>query len=864
MSFPKMPDAQVVLELYVRFLQKWRVPIWAVFLLILGLSGWGAPSFINATTQNFAAPSDSLSAKARRAVNAFYPQLEQTSDLAIFIEFANKSAPVITSPLGNFSFDFCAAAKAYDKDPDMLLNCGGYFSYEAMQKGAGAPFVSHGGEATFMSLTLNKDCTSDHSTEYANWLEDTVIPNVQRRTGSQEYRMTMLGCSSFIRVMIQNSAADLERMDAIVLPLAMLTLALILGSLRLLLISVACLIASVGISFAVMYGVTFSMDVFSAAPSLMMSILIAMTIDYGLFLLSRYSEELQNQLDNNEIVSTPRAVVVMLRTAGHTITVSGLTLAASFGGLMFFRVNMVQSFGVGCGVVLMVVLMVNLFLVPMMLLTFPTFFEACRVKNDGTAVEGSSTTESQVPYGVQDTEVAEGVPVDARSASSAEALRESRWYKLGMYVSSYPMNIAVVLVVLAAVAPFSLRSFSYTTTDENIWYLPKGAAVTNAYVDMGTSFGYGQVASYQVMFTAADGVSTILNGTDNFATWKMTQEAVEGLSNLPFDTELSDYTGPSSAGGQLIPPEASVICSSDAYLKNVTCENFEERYSVMRMPECRSLFLMMCTFMNKPDDLLNSTAMMFRFAPRFAPMGPVGADWLNAARDFTDNFTQTHPVKIYFVGTPADSLDAMSTVDDDFLPMVLITTGILFAFVFISFKSLFIPLRSVATIAVTIIWVYGFATMTYEDCTLSWTHFMGFDCTHAVVYMIPLMSFSIVVGIGLDYDVFLVTRIVECYQEQGCSTQEAICQGLARTGYLITAAGVIMALAFCGLFFSKEPFVHQLSFYMVFAVLFDTFVVRSLLVPALMGLLGELNWWPFVKRRDLVPEGSPLVDNADS
>ena len=97
------------------------------------------------------------------------------------------------------------------------------------------------------------------------------------------------------------------------------------------------------------------------------------------------------------------------------------------------------------------------------------------------------------------------------------------------------------------------------------------------------------------------------------------------------------------------------------------------------------------------------------------------------------------------------------------------------------------------------------------------------------------------VGIALDYDIFLVGRIVELHNE-GVSTQNSILLGVASTGTIITAAGVIQALAFFGLMLSSIQVLNQLSFFLFFAVLFDTFVVRTLVVPSIMFWLGSINF----------------------
>jgi uncharacterized membrane protein YdfJ with MMPL/SSD domain len=105
------------------------------------------------------------------------------------------------------------------------------------------------------------------------------------------------------------------------------------------------------------------------------------------------------------------------------------------------------------------------------------------------------------------------------------------------------------------------------------------------------------------------------------------------------------------------------------------------------------------------------------------------------------------------------------------------------------------------------------------------------------------MTFSIIVGLGLDYDVFLISRVLE-FREEAFTDNSAVLKGLYKTGGIITAAGIIMAVAFSGLLMSSELLLNQTAFCLVMAVLVDTFVVRTVLVPILLGMTGERSWWP--------------------
>jgi RND superfamily putative drug exporter len=163
---------------------------------------------------------------------------------------------------------------------------------------------------------------------------------------------------------------------------------------------------------------------------------------------------------------------------------------------------------------------------------------------------------------------------------------------------------------------------------------------------------------------------------------------------------------------------------------------------------------------------------------------------------------------------------------------------VLFVLVAVVYKSLLIPLRATFSIALSVAWAYGLTVLVYQ-------FFIGMD----IYWLGPIMTFSITTGLGLDYDIFLVSKIVE-YMEQGFSTRAAITKGVSRTGTTITGAGIIMAIAFGGQLFSKIPLLNQYAMILFCAVVLDTFVVRTAFVPAVLQLCAEYNWWPGIKPAD--------------
>ena len=122
--------------------------------------------------------------------------------------------------------------------------------------------------------------------------------------------------------------------------------------------------------------------------------------------------------------------------------------------------------------------------------------------------------------------------------------------------------------------------------------------------------------------------------------------------------------------------------------------------------------------------------------------------------------------------------------------------------------------------------------------------------------LVPILSFSLITGLGLDYDIFLITAITE-ERWKGYSNDDAISAGLCRSGPIISWAGLIMAVAYGGFLFTDIPLLNQLGMMIVFAVLVDTFVVRPLYVPAAMHIGGAFNFWPMTPPRvSLVLDGA--------
>jgi putative drug exporter of the RND superfamily len=192
-------------------------------------------------------------------------------------------------------------------------------------------------------------------------------------------------------------------------------------------------------------------------------------------------------------------------------------------------------------------------------------------------------------------------------------------------------------------------------------------------------------------------------------------------------------------------------------------------------------------------------------------------------------------------GFAPESRDFVSAVYGKFpfvLLFVLILTYVLLAR---AFRSLVLPLKAVLLNLVSLGAAYGIIVFIFQDGHGS-KAIWGLDATNAIISWIPLMIFAFLFGISMDYEVFMLTRIREEYDATG-DTAQSIAHGLARTGKLVTSASLVLMFAFFTLSTGPGPDIKQFAIGLAAGIVFDATVIRALLVPATMQLLGRWNWW---------------------
>ena len=233
-------------------------------------------------------------------------------------------------------------------------------------------------------------------------------------------------------------------------------------------------------------------------------------------------------------------------------------------------------------------------------------------------------------------------------------------------------------------------------------------------------------------------------------------------------------------------------------------------------------------------------------------VGPV-----KAAREVADRT----PAILGIAGLGADQIDFLHGVYGSFPLMLSLIAILTFVLLARAFRSVLLPLKAVVLNLLTLAATLGFMVLFWQQGFGS-DEVYSVQETGAVTFWVPMMVFAFLFGLSMDYEVFILARIREEYDEHGATTDSAIVEGIARTGRLVTSAALILFLAFVALSSGPSTDLKLFATALGFGILLDATIVRSVLVPALVSLFGAWNWWMptwFAKVLRVQPSEEPVA-----
>lgn len=934
-AFAAMGESCLCLSSLARVIIRYKRCVLLYWLVMTASLGIVAAQFMKVLSIQLDPPPGSQSEAAYILFEKHYPEFAKKSSFVGYLE----AAPHVDVPI-----DEMAGMDSYSLELYKRLNASqplsSYMSMSSwkelskplsdlgMPTGSAMPLVSKDKTAMLITWSVLLDPASVECRHWAAVAHDIFMTVTEERLGSN---LTLWGTNSYSEATgqaITTARSDLERCDAFSLPLAALILFLVVESGRLLLIPGCAMAATLVGAFSSMWFVGLVTPVQAITPSLMMCLIISMTIDYSIFLLTRFHEEVHalGIIDAEEIdvKEVENAICNTMATSGATILLSGATLFAAFVFLAWFPISMIASMGVGACLTMVIMVVVNLTLCPALLAAFPSFFMK--------GIKGKSYAWTKRLYSIPD--------------------RLWRW--TARNTTAYPNNAILLAVVVGLTALISLPVKDMKTTMDMRQAMASGSELFNTAEGINNHFGGGLAYPYEVLLIPLNPQTEVLSDeffsnsakllqamemevreklpqefpgttfnfisyvTDHGAIPFMQMQVMCGLPaatpsprHFPFPkvdpnrfpnfnpfnqkghhSKKSDHHSkqpnhnskqPNSAPApvphhfpapspiphfqpppffhgnvltsnskeQVVPTtltERSANVLAAAGGRKLASEN--QAPAQMTPAPVKGPFDPLCDFyfdsMTNSDDYKNKkpTAAYGTIISGTEPLGNDGVELLKILRESSEQLGILFGIQVAIGGTATKSLDMNAKIYEAF-PMALVGTFATAAlFLSIAFRSVVIPLRAIASSFLTLGASFGLCVMVYQFGILDFLQWKSVSNLYgALPWFPPVVSFFVIVGIGLDYDIFLLVRVTE-FRGRGMDPQAAIQKGLMSTSGIITAAGVVMVIAFTGMMASTLQQATMFGFLMVIAVIYDTFVARTIVNPAIMSLLGYSNWWP--------------------
>ena len=590
--------------------------------------------------------------------------------------------------------------------------------------------VSQNRQTTIMPVVMNG------TFEEATANVERLLHVVREADRAEGFRVLVGGVASIAFEANELATRDLEKGERIGVPVALLILLALFGAVVASLIPLGLGIVSIiiALGIAALVGQAFELVFFVTLMITMIG--LAVGIDYSLFIVSRFREELDRGLEKRE------AVVRAGATAGRAVLFSGVTVIVALCGMLIVPTPFFQSLGIGAIIVVMVTLAATMTLLPAVL-----------------SLLGNRINFLSLPF------------FGRRRSADAETVQRGFWESTTRTVARFPIVSFLIVAVPMVVA--IVFYFDINTGINGVDTFPEGAETREAFFVLEEEFSFGLVNPVEIVIDGDIGSPGV-------------QEAIGEL-----ETALRD--DPSFP----IPPALVANPSGDLALMTVAIHG--------------------------------------------EPSGPaaVGAVTRLRERHVPAAFNGV-PATVLVGGLSAESADLFDIVDR-YTPIVFaFVLGLSFLILLLVFRSIIIPVKAVVMNLLSVGTAYGLLVLVFQKGVAA--NLLGFQHAEVIDAWIPLFLFTVLFGLSMDYHVFLLSRIRERYDQTG-DNAEAVAHGLRSTASIITGAALIMVVVF-GAFAAGDTLINQqVGFGLAVAIFLDATLVRSVLVPASMEMLGRGNWY---------------------
>ena len=565
---------------------------------------------------------------------------------------------------------------------------------------------------------------------------------------------------------------DLIKAELISGPLSLIILGIVFGTIIAALLPIGVAVLTVISAMGVTIWLSNVTDVTQYALNIITLIGIGVSVDYSLFMVNRFREELNNGRD----IRTSTAVTVA--TAGKAVFFSGITVAIGLMGMLFFENTGLPSLGIGGTLAVSIAMVFSVIVLPAIL-----------------ALMGHKVFKGKIPF----------------SFSTDNEKEDGAWARIANFVMERPWAVLIptLVILLGAGLPFLQADFSIASRDA----LPP---------DDETRIGFELID----------------------------EKWPEGAVNRAMI--VIDFDGED-------PLEENNLVTMYRWMKNYLDDDRVINASGFALPSENMNESEVLQFWQTPDEFLDNDTIASREYLRdqfisdnvtFVIFSLTGTITGESSREFVSDVRTERGELLSELNTGEDgvlmvagfaaySLDVLDAIVENLpiaLAFILIATIVL---IFIQVRSIIIPIKAIIMNILSVSASFGMLVFVFQ-----WGN--GAELLNFTPQPIettnPIILFCIVFGLSMDYEVLMLSRIHEEWERTGDNTL-AVANGLQKTGRLITGAAAIMVVVFSAFGLSSVVILKQIGFGLALAILLDATIVRALVVPATMRLMGKANWW---------------------
>lgn len=621
--------------------------------------------------------------------------------------------------------------------------------------------------------------------------EDDILTlaHVTEELSTDDIQVYIVGNASVDATFSELAESDLLTGESIGIGVALIILALVFGAVIAAVIPIILAIVAVFTAVGISMIVGQVMDLNEFVPNIITMMGLAVGIDYSLFVLSRYKEERGKGLDKQA------AIVASSATAGRAVVFSGFTVVIALLGMLLIPERIFQAFGVGAIVVVFVAVFASVTLLPAVI-----------------GILGDRVNNVRAPLAL--TLVAFIIGMVALTLVA----------DLGPWVLLVSISVMAMLSVLAYLRRRSggTRSFGLGQSKPyspeahgGVWNTITIAVMRRPYVSMMLATTLLVILGYFFF--------EIEKGTSGISVLPDDQPLKQG-----FET-LDDKFGFGS--------DERAFAAIDGPVGSSDITDAVNRLSALMDADAG---------LTDPEIRIEPSVNLASVSAK-VPGDPNNQTALETIRRLRDDL-----IPQAFADVPAASYEvsvgglSASTVDsveltDEFLPIVFVAVlGLSFVLLLFAFRSITVSIASIFMNLLSVGAAYGLVVLVFQKGFL--IDLFGFEQVDQIEFWLPLFMFSILFGLSMDYHVFMLSRIKERFDETG-DANEAVAFGLRTTASIITGAALIMVAVFGGFALGDIAFFQSMGFGLGAAVLLDATIVRSLLVPSIMRILGKHAWY---------------------